>query len=230
MRGSRLPGVCSSAHCRFSIALSPPARNGLWAVTAPPCFTGLPACVGARTQENVLLLFSAHAHFNTFCVLFLEVQAFSSPGRSSSGRFTRTAARLRRTVLVDGLIICVIALFEYPTAVEIVSTDIDTSSTWKYTPLATILTRIQCSTGSSYTPERNFSNTSLRHPVPREQQRVCSRSHRGVSPTRCSEQQCLYGVCPISHGVSYEWAMARSRCAPWQSGESLRADQIKPEL
>ena len=36
-----------------------------------------------------------HTHFNTFCVLFPKA-VFSS--RSSSGRFTRTVARLRRTV------------------------------------------------------------------------------------------------------------------------------------
>ena len=132
---------CSSALCRFSIALSPPARNGLWASLRHPVSRGF-RCASARGhRKRYFSLFPAHAHFNTFCVLFLEV-AFSS--LSSSGRFTRTAARLRRTAHVDGLIVCVIALFECPTAVELVSTDIDTSSTWKYTPLATILMRIRC--------------------------------------------------------------------------------------
>ena len=85
---------------------------------------------------------------------------------------------------------CVIALFEYPTAVEIVSTDIDTSSTWKHTPLAT-------------NSDENPMWVRLTRP------RGCATLFHGsssafavdtevVSPTRCLDQQCLYGVCPVS--------------------------------
>ena len=48
-----------------------------------------------RRRKRHVSHFPAHSHFSTFCVL-LPKAAFSSP--SSSGRFTRTAARLRRTV------------------------------------------------------------------------------------------------------------------------------------
>ena len=143
----------------------------------------------ADTGKCTSPFFPAHAHFSTFCVLFLEVAFLVAYRRRDVSR-----AQQRVCDGQDGLIVCVIALFEYPTAVEIVSTDIDTSSTWKYTPLATILTRIRCGfvlharEGCKRRCATLFHGSSSAFAVDTE----------AVSPTRCSEQQCLYGVCPIS--------------------------------
>ena len=64
----------SSALCRFSIALSPPARHGLWASLRHPVSRGFRRASARGHRKMCLsLFFPAHAHFNTFCVLFLEV-------------------------------------------------------------------------------------------------------------------------------------------------------------
>ena len=110
----------SSALCRFSIALSPPARNGLY------CATLFHGASGVRRRADTGKCTSPFFFLHTLISIRFAYFSWKWLSRrlSSSGRFTRTAARLRRTALVDGLIICVMALFEYPTAVEIVSTDI----------------------------------------------------------------------------------------------------------
>ena len=184
-------GCCSSALCRFSIALSSPALTGCGLY----CATLFHGASGVRWRADTGKYTSP---FFLHTLISIRFAYFSwkwlSRRLSSSGRFTRTAARLRRTALVDGLIVCVIALFQYPTAVEIVSTDIDTSSMWKYTPLATILTRIRCGfvlharEGCERRCATLFHGSSSAFAVDTEV----------VSPTRCSAQQCLYGVCPIS--------------------------------
>ena len=91
MRGSRLPRHIAA----FPLLFPLPARSGLWASLRHPVSRGFERASARRHRKRYFSHSPGHAHFTAFCVL-LPKAAFSSP--SLSRRFTRTAARLRRTV------------------------------------------------------------------------------------------------------------------------------------